>query len=178
MNTRLIIIAVLLFAGGLSAQESTKQKLTKDQKDARIESEYQVMTRIINSKQFILEADFRSNQDGSRVPVASTLNFIKIDSAIAVIQTGNNFRVGYNGIGGITAEGRISKWEVMKNNKRKSFVISMNISTSLGFYDVFISVSASGNATATISGTTAGKLIYNGRILPLFESKSFQGMTI
>ncbi len=178
MKTRMIIIAVLLIVGSVSAQERTKPRETKVDKASRIESEYQTMARVINTKQFILEADYRANQYGYRIPVQSTLNFVKIDSTAATIQTGNNYRMGVNGVGGVTAEGQISKWKVVMDNKRKSFVISMNISTTLGFYDIFINVSASGNATATISGTTAGKLIYSGRIVPLPESKSFQGMTI
>lgn len=178
MKTNLIIIAFLLFVGGLSAQDRNKKKESKEDKAIRIESEYQSMSQLIDDKQFVLEADYRSNQYGFRLSVPSSLNFIMIDSTLAIIQTGSNYRQGINGVGGITAEGRISKWKVMKDNKRKTFVISMNISTSLGFYDIFIDVSASGNASATISGTTAGKLIYHGHLLSLPESKVYQGSKI
>lgn len=174
----MIFIVFLFFVGGLSAQERNKNKETKSEKAVRIESEYRAMARLIDDKQFILEADYRSNQYGSRMPVSSMINFVRIDSAMAVIQTGSNYRVGVNGVGGVTAEGQISKWKVVKDNKRKSFVISMNISTTLGFYDIFINVSSSGNATATISGTTSGKLIYNGRLLALPASRVYQGSTI
>lgn len=178
MKTNLLIIVALFIVGSLSAQGRNKQKQSKEDRNVRIESEYQAMARLIDAKQFILEADYRSDQQGFSVPVSSTLNFIMVDSAMAVIQTGSNYRVGFNGVGGITAEGNISKWKVMKDNKRKSFIISMNIITSLGFYDIFIDVSASGNASATISGTTAGKLIYHGHLLSLPESKAYQGSTI
>jgi Domain of unknown function (DUF4251) len=178
MKTHMIIIAALLFMGGLSAQGRNKNKETKEEKAVRIESEYQSMARLIDNKQFILEADFRSNQYGYRVSVSSMINFIKVDSAIAVIQTGSNYRVGVNGVGGLTAEGKISKWEVVKDSKRKSFVIRMNVSTALGFYDIFINVSVQGNASATISGSTSGKLIYSGRLLSLPESRVYQGSTI
>jgi hypothetical protein len=178
MKTHMIMIAFLLIVGGLSAQERNKTRETKEEKNARIESEYQAMAQIINDKHFVLEADYRSNQYGYRVSVPSMLNFVKVDSAFAVIQTGSDYRLGVNGVGGITARGTISKWQVQRDEKRKSFIISMNVSTTIGFYDVFINVSASGNATATISGTTAGKLIYTGRVLSLPDSRSYQGSSI
>lgn len=178
MKTYFIIIAAFLFAGNLSAQQSHKNKETKAEKTVRIESKYQSMSRLIDKKEFILEADFRSDQHGFRLPISSTLNFIMVDSAIAVIQTGSNNGVGANGVGGLTAEGSISKWKVSKDNKRKSFVISMNVLTAIGSYDIFISVSSSGDASATMSGTKSGKLIYQGRLLSLPESRAFQGITI
>jgi hypothetical protein len=178
MKATLIFIAVILFMGGLSAQERNKKKETKEEKATRVESEYLAMAKLIDDKQFILEADFRSDQHGFRLPVSSTLNFIMVDSAMAIIQTGSNYGLGANGVGGLTAEGRISKWKVSKDNKRRSFVISMNVMTALGSYDIFISVSSSGNASSTISGTTSGKLIYSGRLISLSESKAYQGNKI
>jgi len=178
MKTLLIICAILLFMGGLSAQESKKDKETKAEKVVRIESEYQSMARLIDDKQFILEADFRSDKYGMRFPTTSMLNFIKVDSALAVIQTGRNSGIGVNGVGGLTAEGRISNWKVSKDSKRKTFVISMNVMTALGPFDIFINVSASGNASATMSGTTSGKLNFQGRLISIPDSKIYQGSTI
>jgi len=178
MKTLLIIGAILLFMGGLSAQESKKDKETKAEKVVRIESEYQSMARLIDDKQFILEADFRSDKYGMRFPTTSMLNFIKVDSALAVIQTGRNSGIGVNGVGGLTAEGRISNWKVSKDSKRKTFVISMNVMTALGPFDIFINVSASGYASAIMSGTTSGKLNFQGRLISIPDSKIYQGSTI
>lgn len=178
MKTNLIFIAALLFMGGLSAQERNKTRETKEGKAIRVESEYQSMSKLIDDKAFILEADFRSDQHGFRFPISSMINFIRVDSSTAVIQTGSNHGLGANGVGGLTAEGRILKWKVSKDSKRKTFFISMNVLTSLGSYDIFINVSASGNASATLSGTTSGKLIYQGRLLSLPESKAYQGNSI
>jgi len=174
----MIIIASFFFVSALSAQEKIKSKETKEEKAARIESEYQSIAQLIDNKQFILEADYSRDQHGLSIPVTSSLNFIMIDSTSAVIQTGSNYRIGYNGVGGITAEGRIDNWKVVKDNKRKSFYISMNVSTKLGFYDIMIDVTASGNATSTISGTTPGKLIYQGHLVSLPESTTYKGSSI
>jgi hypothetical protein len=178
MKTKMIIIASLLFMSGLSAQENKKSKETKEEKTARIEMEYNELAQLIYGKHFVLEADSRSNQYGNSIPVSSMLNFIKVDSAMAVIQTGSNNRIGYNGVGGITAEGKINNWKVVNDAKRKTFLISMTVSTSLGFYDIIIDVSASGNASSTISGTTAGKLNYQGHLVSLPETRTYKGSTI
>lgn len=178
MKAIMIFITFLFLMGGLSAQEKKKDKETKAEKAIRLESEFQSTSQLINDRHFVLEADSRSNQRGYTLQVSSTLNFIKVDSTLATIQTGNNYRIGYNGVGGITTEGNISKWKVIKDNKRKNFVISMSVSTTLGFYDIFINVSSSGNASATISGITSGKLIYQGRLIPLDETRTYKGSTI
>jgi len=34
------------------------------------------------------------------------INFIMLNASEGVLQTGSNFRVGYNGVGGVTAEGQ------------------------------------------------------------------------
>lgn len=179
MKTFAFIISAILISGLVSAQDIESGKADtpsrKELRKQKLEADYQKNRAIIDSLQFVLEADWLSNQWGSRIPVNSTLNFIRVDSAEAVIQTGSNFSMGHNGLGGTTATGEITHFSVNTNDKRKSISIRMDVSTRIGFYNVFIDISGSGAATATMSGVSAGKLIFYGRLVPLTSSYAFKG---
>jgi hypothetical protein len=182
MKTIAIVIAVLL-AAGLSAQETnpskSQVKLTgkekKEQREIRREQQFRQTLDIVNSQRYVLEADFLSNQYGYRTSAAANLNFIQVDTSDVVIQTGSNVGIGYNGVGGLTAKGSISSLKVTRNEKKKSMTTEMNVSTSIGFYRIVMNISADGKATATLSGNYAGRLVFDGRLVPLDASVTYKG---
>lgn len=178
MKTKLLIITLLLISSANYAQDIAKNKESKTEKAARIEMEYRATERLIDSTAFVLTADFLSNQHGYRRIADPILNFIEVDSSQAIIQTGNSFGMGYNGVGGLTISGKINNWNVSKDPVHKTFMIRMSISSALGFYDVFMSVNASGKTIATLTGTTRGELIFEGSLGPLNQSRTFEGRSL
>ena len=111
--------------------------------------------------------------------VNSTLNFIIVDSTEGTLQTASMSGVGgSNMMGGVTADGNITQYEVTKAKKSQSYSVKMMIMTSLGIYDIFLSISPDGNASATIGGNWGGKLNYHGRLVPLGVSKVYKGRSI
>ena len=96
------------------------------------------------------------------VPVSSMINFIRIDGPTGVIQTGSNFSRGYNGVGGVTAEGSIRNWEVFRDAKRFSHRVRFSILSNIGHYDVSMVVSSDNRASATVSGMWRGRLTWDG----------------
>lgn len=166
-----------LFSLGSMAQGTGKPPKSKEQKAAEREIQFKGMQNLLDDQRFILEADYLGN-GFERRPVVAALNFVMVDSTSTVIQTGNNFGVGYNGVGGLTVEGRISKYSIVRDNKRKSFTVTWNMSSTIGFYNISMHVSASGRATATLTGTTTGRLVYDGWLVPASETRTFQGSKI
>ncbi len=166
-----IILTALIMAAGLSAttyagppqDKKAAREAKQKEKRAKLEKEFEKTTELINNKSFVLEADWLSNQYGTRISVTPDLNFIRIDTTYAVLQIGSNYGVGYNGVGGITAEGRVTSWKVHENAKKMYYSIQANVMTSLGVYDITMNVSADGQATATITGMRRGQLNYTGR---------------
>ncbi len=175
-----ILLIVMLFSAGIFAlnnNNSDAKNQSKAEKEAALMQQYNQLVDLIESRDYVLEADFLSNQYGTRVLVNSTINFIKVDDGKAVIQVGSDWGVGPNGVGGVTAEGQISRYEVKANDKKKSVSVSMNVMTNLGVYDVHMSVSAGGNSFATVSGLRRGKLNYFGDLIALESSRVFEGQT-
>lgn len=177
----LIILITVFLAGVISvqAQDETlsRKEKKKQERMARDEQKYIRTGELLDSMKFVLEADYLDNQRGNRVIVPNTLNFIMVDSTNAVLQIGRNSGIGRNGVGGTTAEGIISKYEVSKNEKRKTYDVRMNVNTNIGNYDVFMMVAADGSARATLSGLYPGKLVWDGDIVSLEETITFQGRT-
>ncbi len=170
------LIFSFVFQGSLFSQDIAKDKQErKEEKKVQIRKEYEVTQQILNSKQFVLEANWLGNQYGERIPVTSNINFIIVDSTNAVVQVGSNSGLGYNGVGGITADGPVTDWELASNERKNSFHLKMNVMTNLGIYDITMNITADGYATATLRGLRRGQLIYSGIIVPIQESFVYQG---
>lgn len=179
MKTTVVFLTALLFTLSVFAQDSetgtSEKKSRKEIRQERTEADFKRTSATLDSLQFRVMADWLGNSSGPRIPVNSTINFIQVDSSTAVIQTGNNIGIGWNGVGGTTATGRISRYKVTKNEKRKSVHVHMDVSTSIGFYTIFMDISASGNTTATLTGNRPGRLIFYGTLQPTSETFAFKG---
>lgn len=180
-----LFLAILIIAGGLTAQEvrpdkSSKKEASirkKEEKEARIDKQYSDTWQLLNSKSFVLEAQYLRNIYGIPIPVSSLLNFIDVESNWAVIQIGSPQGLGYNGLGGVTARGRITKWKLNKNDKRKLFDLYMTVSFADAVYDVNMTIDYSGHASASLTGLNPGKLTFEGDLIPRDESSVFTGQT-
>lgn len=158
----------------IKALEKEKRQAEKKEQE---EYDRKLVEYLMENKKFVLEANYLSGNSGSRVMVNSTLNFIVIDSTRAVIQLAYGWGMGHNGLGGITVDGRVSKYELNKKEGKRgvSYTLSIFITSSLGMYDIQFWISQSGNADATISGNTYGRLNYSGKIVPIQKSRIYKG---
>jgi hypothetical protein len=183
-----IMISCILAVNAYSQEETavdvqTSRKLTKEQRIELRKINEAAMAKtvdsIVEARKFVLEANYLSNQTGRRVNVNSLINFIIIDSAKITIQIASTTGYGGpNGMGGITTTGRISSFKVNKTGRDKSnYSVRLTAMTTVGIFDIFLNISPSSNADATLSGITPGKLNYFGNIKPLGQSKVFKGMS-
>ena len=111
---------VSLFAQG---NDENAVLTKKEKRNADLEKDFQQTKAMLENKDFVLEADYLQDRYGNRVLVNSTINFVAVDSTEATIQIGSNFRIGPNGVGGVTAQGNINKWELTEDTKHKAFTL-------------------------------------------------------
>ena len=181
------LIAFVLILGAYSQDEQQLSKkeikqLEKEQKKALKEAEKDRMADVtrymIHQQQFVLEADYISDKYGQRVPVSSTINFFSLDSLEGVIQLGSAHTVGYNGVGGATFDGRITKYEyTVIGKKEDSYSVRLIFMSSVGTYDITLMVNSQGNADASVKGNWSGQLNYHGKLVPLSLSRVYKGTT-
>ncbi len=166
----LSLIFNLALSPAVYGQDQKKMK-----KDSTLNADFNQTKMMLENKDFVLEADYLANQIGDRIPVSSTINFVSVDSANAVLQIGRNTGIGYNGVGGVTAQGNITRYKLNIDQKRKSFYLSFSVMTAIGSYDINMSVSADAYANATLTGIQSGQLIYTGYLVPLEKSRVYKG---
>ena len=181
MKKFILVFSATLLVSFLSAQKVVNNNLedtvikSTNAKTHTIDDSFNAIAQLLNSKAFVIEANTITDKWGNQQMVNSNLNFIRVDSLQSTIQIGNGIGIGPNGVGGVTVEGSISSWKLVKDEKHKSFSLRMNVSTPLSFYDVFISANTSGYATATVSGMTSNNLTFRGQLVPLEDSKIYVG---
>lgn len=190
MKTMVLVILVSLGMGGLAmAQDESQinenldkktlrkyQKIEKrEQQKMEDERRLQQVKSLIDSREFVLEANYLSGRSGVLIPVTSNLNFIMVDSAKSVIQIGSPSGIGYNGVGGVTDEGKVTKYEVKET--KGGYSLKLYTSSSLNSFTIFFTINSDGHATARLSGVRGGVLTYHGDIVPVEESFVYQGQT-
>jgi len=168
----LIISASILFAQG---NDENSAFTKKERRDAEREQEFQQVKSMLYNKNFVLLADYLQDRYGNRVLVSSTINFVAVDSTEATIQIGSNSGNGPNGVGGVTAKGKITKWDLTEDSKNQAFTLNMNVMTMIGIYDLSINIGASGKGSAILTGTTMGSLMFDGNLVPWQKNTVFVG---
>ncbi len=174
-----LFIGFLIASATTYGQENDKKAKKQAKKEAKAQLEQQrtaLLAQAIDSSTFVLEADRLQSRKGSTVNVSSTLNFIAVDGKEAFIQIGSNYVAGYNGVGGISVDAKITKLDVNKNEKKGSYLIRLMCMSSVGTFDISISSNPDGQITsATVSSMGRGKLTYQGQLVPLWQSTVYKG---
>ncbi len=129
MKTRTIIAAIaFLMAFGLSAQNSNEGKSKKELRQER--KEQRKLDReaykekgfdLLKEKNFVLRVDRASNAKSAKiVALLPNINFVKVAGDDVTVQFGNVSDIGMNGVGGVTYDGKLQKFEVFDRGEGKS----------------------------------------------------------
>jgi len=177
-------ILLLLLCAFMGFQ--TQAQETKTKKEIRAEKKIQELkTRDANrliqekwadDKTFVLEAQQVFGKKGSSFLLNSSTNFVYVNGDNAIIQLAFDHLVGWNGVGGITVKGKITKYEVKYDEKNKPIYMNMTIQGSSGFQDIALWMSTSGMGEAQITDIKGNRIRFTGNIVSLEDSKVFVGM--
>ena len=175
MKIRKLSIAALflVFYLPLAAEDGFKKSDNQNGNDGQ----YRLMKELLESKSFILSADYVYKRYDSREEAYSDINFIKVDSSTAVIQTGAAHKFESNRVGGFTEKGKITQWKLNEITKKEAIVLSVHVIAKTGTYDVRFYVNANNRATAYVSGTGSRQLVFEGYLSPLEGSAAYEGET-
>lgn len=181
-----ITIALLIAITAFSQEEELSRKerrqldreMKQEQQAKEAAMKAQVIGLMVEYQRFVLEADRLRDKRGNSVNVTSSLNFVACDSLNAVLQIGQHSYVGMNGVGGITVEGPVGKYEFSFNEKNSVYNVSFNIRSTVGNYDVRMTCYPDGRADATVSSTWPGKLNYTGYLVPPAQSRVYKGTSL
>lgn len=180
MKKTTFILLLVLLGVQIQAQETKTKKQIRAEKKAQ-ELQAQQDTRVIQEKwakdkTYVLEALQVFSKQGETFHLNSSTNFVYINGDQAILQLSFDGLIGWNGIGGITVKGRITKYEVQLENKNKPIYIRLNIQGSTGFQDITLWISNSGSGEAQITDMQGNRIRFTGNIVSLEETSVFVGM--
>ncbi|KPK87626.1 MAG: hypothetical protein AMS27_01830 [Bacteroides sp. SM23_62_1] len=188
LSILLVLLFISCFVSGQDGRASRadirehreyEKQMRKEQRERELEQKSGITKKMVEIQRFVLEADNLSDKYGNRIMVSPNINFIMIDSLDGVLQFGSAFTVGYNGVGGQTLDGRITKYEYsMMGRNKDSYNIRMIFMSPIGTYDITMTVNPEGYADATIRGNWSGQLNYHGKLVPLGLSKVYKGHSL
>jgi len=158
-------------------QRKLQKQLKKEQQQEELAQKAALVQLMVEHHAFVLEADRLTDKRGNMANVPAMLNFVAADSVSGVIQIGSNAYVGMNGVGGITVEGTLANYEYSRNEKNGTYMVSYNVRSSVGNYDVRMTVFPDARAQATISSNWPGRVNYSGRLVPPAASRVWKGTT-
>lgn len=180
MKIYILLLSILFITQQINAQIPEKEVRKFERKEAkreRQEKKRKLTTDMIEKRTFVLKANYLSNSRGNRQIVNSTINFLQVDEDHAIIQIGSDTGIGYNGVGGITTDGRITSWEVVEK-KNDSYYIKFEVITSISHYSIHMNIGSDGSARATLTGLRRGNLVYEGDLVPIETSSVYKGNSI
>lgn len=166
---KLAIILILFLPVVAMAQGSTKEA----KKKARHEK---IMT-LIDSQEWVLQANTLRDRYGNNVFVDETTNFVAIADSAGVVQIAfNNARIGRNGLGGETVDGRITRYDVKDLGPGKGATINMTLFGQTTLH-LLLNISDGGYATLYLTGLFGQRLTFSGQLRPLQGSDIYVGTT-
>lgn len=184
-----IILAVLIgmaanvMADGEPTREEWRNMSREERKayrEKKTAEDHAVTGAILETKAWVLEAHTLQDRYGETYNISSTLNFIGIEEDKVTVQLGSTHEIGYNGVGGITLDSRVSQYEIIEGKRKNSgYTVTLSLMNSLmGSSRIVIHVSPDGTASATLTTMEGERVTYNGKIVHLSQSTVYKGTTI
>ncbi len=179
----LVVIVSLALAFQSNAQSnSEKKKMEKAaRKAAKMEKDSidnANLRALVETRAFVLEANTLYSRVGDSFVINPVTNFVGFDGKYSTIQLAFDQVVGWNGVGGVTLDGTITKMEIVDNKSGFGFTITANVRQNVGStVTMLFRVSIDGSARVDISGSFSDRLIFQGRIVSLAETRVYKGTT-
>ena len=153
--------------------ERAERKRLKE--EARLRQQ-EMLIDLVEDKTYVLEANTLSNTY-RQFQVSPTTNFVKVQGNRVVIQTGNSFSMGYNGLGGITLNGTINNYKYIEE-KNGATVFIQFYDPVLGHSTLNLNVQSNGQARAMVIGNWGRRAIFQGQFVALEDARIFKGRSI
>lgn len=177
-----LLLMIAISAASTFAQVSEK-KLSKAEKKAmrkeKEEKQLEEITTMIHAKAWVIEAHTVYDRTNRSYQINPTLNFVGVNGDEGAIQLGFDGVSGWNGIGGITLDGKITDYEIKEGKQGQAPTLTLRFQgrAGIGSARIIITVNSSGQATARYTGDHGDRVTFAGQIVPLAESRVYKGQS-
>ncbi len=178
--TAIFLICCVSLCCSVHAQE--KKLSRKEKKALRLEDAKKSKTllmQVAESEQWVIEANTLYNKVGESFQLNTNINFFAVEDQNGTFQLSFENLIGWNGLGGITLDGKVTKYSVKEGNEKQPITIKYRANGAvLGNVDVLITINSSGMAQATLNGNWGERITIHGRFVALSQSSVYKGSSL
>lgn len=163
MKTKLSILLLLLCF--LNFSVSAQQKSKKELKAERELQKQKEIEALIDSKNFVFEAQKVTPQGGRLIILDYNTYFLKFNAEKTTCDLpffGRGYNVGYGSDGGIKFEGTPENMKIEK--KSKNYRVRATVKGKDDVYDLFFTIFFDGGATLSVNSNNRAPISYDGQI--------------
>lgn len=177
----MLILLTLLVSStimGQTSQDDRKaaRKAKKEQDDEVAVENTRKLMELVKQRTFVLEANTLFDRRGMSYQLNSNINFVGFDGENSTIQLGFDQVIGWNGVGGVTSDGKIDKIEVKEGKKGKGLTANVTVRPKMGgLITMVFRISSDGNARVDMSGAFGDRISFQGRVVSLDETTVYKG---
>lgn len=162
MKLKVILCFVfILMMNSVFAQEQVSKKEKKRE-------QYKETLDMINSGEFIFEANKAFAHGGRTISLTSNPNFLIISEENAEADLpffGEAYTaIGYSGDTGIKFEGPVVDYNVKQNDDKLRIEIRFKVKSTNDLFTCYLNISYSGSATLGVDSNTRSHIRYNGKV--------------
>lgn len=171
-----LVNANYIFAQGEKKLSKKERKELKKQQ--QIEKK-QAIIALLDSKAWVIEAHTVFDRYNQSYQINPSINFVGVKENEGALQLGFNGLIGWNGVGGITIDGDVTKYEVKEGKSNASPTVNLRFQgRGIGSATINITINSSGQATARVNGDFGDRITFSGVIKSLEESNVYKGQSL
>ncbi|MCP2027865.1 hypothetical protein L1276_003025 [Flavobacterium sp. HSC-32F16] len=163
MKTKLSVLFLLF--GFLNFSVTAQEKTKKELKAEREVQKQKEIENLIQSRNFVFEAQRITPQGGQLINLDYNMYFLKFNTEKTTSDLpffGRGYNVGYGSEGGIKFEGKPENVKVEK--KKKSSILKASVKGKDDVYDLMFTIFYNGSATLTVNSNNRSPIFYDGVI--------------
>lgn len=161
-------------------QRKVEKQNKKEARQAKDLTELKEVNKLVEDTSFVFVASMLYGSRGSLIQVDPSINFLGVNHGKAVYQFAFNGLIGWNGIGGATFEGNITKYDFKaSNNINKASDLSMNFHARGIAGSPYVTMTFFGRkATVEIQFNTGERIRLDGVIKSVKDAGVYKGQPV
>jgi len=167
MKNILFLLAITVMISSCTATKDTTASTTTTRSEKKIAAQT-ALKQAVESRRYIVKVNKLYTPHGFPADLVPKFNFIIVDGEIASVSLaymGGSY--GGRGITGINFNGHTVKYEMVNDQAKGKYNISMKVAKGADTFDIYITIQQSGYCTVSINNILIQSASYRGQVVPV-----------
>lgn len=182
MKILVFCISLFLLTINESIAQENKKLSKKEKKELKKQNQIEqkkAILELLHSETWVIEAHTVYDRYNQSYQLNPTINFVGVKGEEGALQLGFDGLIGWNGVGGVTIDGKITKYEIKEGKENSSSTVELRFQgRGAGSAMLNITVNSSGQASARVNGDFGERITFSGMIKSIEESSVYKGQSL